>query len=112
MRRTWWLLRGLKLVLFVVLAIALVSVVVMGLWNWLVPDLFGLRAIDFWQALALLVLSKILVGGLRGGFGQRMHWRARMLDRWEQMSDEQRAQFREGMRRRCEHARPTPEPGS
>jgi hypothetical protein len=100
MRRTWWL-RGLKFALFAVLALIVVGVVVMALWNALLPALFGWPAIGFWQSLGLLVLSRILVGGLRGGHGGRMYWRARMAQRWAQMSDEERARFREGMRYRC-----------
>lgn len=37
--------------------------VVKLLWNWLMPALFGLPALSFWQALGLLALSRILVGG-------------------------------------------------
>ena len=33
------------------------------LWNWLMPAMFGLQTVTFWQALGLLVLSKILFGG-------------------------------------------------
>jgi hypothetical protein len=100
MRKNWGL-HGLKFVLFVVVALAALGAVVMGLWNWLMPGLFGSPLIGFWQALGLLVLSKILLGGLRGGPGRYMHWRARMADRWEHMTDEEREKFREGMRGRC-----------
>jgi len=34
--------------------------VVMWLWNWLMPDIFGLGRITFWQAWGLVVLSHIL----------------------------------------------------
>lgn len=34
------------------------------LWNWLLPSLFGWHEITFGQALALLVLCRILFGGL------------------------------------------------
>jgi positive regulator of sigma E activity len=34
--------------------------VVMWLWNWLMPDIFGLKTITFWQAWGLVVLSHIL----------------------------------------------------
>ena len=49
------------------------------LWNWLVPDIFGLRALTFWESLGLLALSRILFGGFgRGGgshgpTGKRRH---------------------------------------
>jgi hypothetical protein len=103
MRRTWWL-RGLKFALFAALAVAVLGAVVMALWNALLPALFGWPAIGFWQAIGLFVLGRILVGGLRGGRGGAMHWRGRMADRWAQMSDDERAKFREGMRHRCGRA--------
>jgi hypothetical protein len=108
--RKHWLLRGLKFLLLAAVAVAALGAVVMGLWNWLIPELFGWHMIGFWQAVGLLVLSKILLGGLRGGSGYRMHWRARMMDRWAQMTDEERAQFREGMRHRCGRSEPTAAP--
>ena len=95
-----WFLRGLKFALFAVLFVVVLGFVVMSLWNWLVPALFGLHKIGFWQALGLLLLSKILFGGFRGPRG-RMHWRARMMERWEKMTPEEREKFREGMRGRC-----------
>jgi len=36
---------------------------VMWLWNWLMPDIFGLTTLSFWQALGLLLLSGVLIGG-------------------------------------------------
>ena len=33
---------------------------VMALWNWLMPVIFGLTTITFWQAWGLVVLSHIL----------------------------------------------------
>jgi hypothetical protein len=97
-RRILW---GMKLGLFVLLVAAVLSFVVMSLWNWLMPALFGLHGIGFWQALGLLLLSKILFGGFRGRRGPHMHWRGRMMERWAQMTPEEREKLREGMRGRC-----------
>ncbi len=36
--------------------------VIMWLWNWLMPGLFGLRTIGFWEGLGLFLLAKILFG--------------------------------------------------
>jgi len=58
----------------------------------------------------LLVLSKLLLGGLRGGPGRHRHWRGRMIDRWENMTDEEREKFREGMRQRCGRSSSTEQP--
>src|SRR5262249_18931513 len=95
-----WVRRGLKVVGIATLAAVIVSVVVMSLWNWLVPEVFGGRTITLWQALGLLVLSRILFGGLRGRSGPPMHWRHRMRERWEHMTPEEREQFRQGLRDR------------
>jgi hypothetical protein len=92
-------LYALKVLLFVAVAVTVVGAVVMLLWNWLMPALFGWPTIDFWQAVGLLVLSKILLGRLGGGWGRHRHWRGRMMERWEQMSDDEREHFRAAMRR-------------
>jgi len=101
--------RGLKLALLAIpAAIVFMTVfgfVVMSLWNWLMPLLFGVRVITFWQALGVLILSRILLGGFRGRSGS-MNWRRRMMERSElraymQMTPEEREKFREGMRHRC-----------
>ncbi len=41
----------------------LFGLIVQLLWNWLMPALFGITAITFWQAVAIVVLAKILFGG-------------------------------------------------
>ncbi|HPX27504.1 MAG TPA: hypothetical protein PLG87_11920 [Treponemataceae bacterium] len=40
--------------------------VVMLLWNWLMPDIFGLPHISYWQGWGLVLLSHILI---KGGWG-------------------------------------------
>jgi hypothetical protein len=85
--------------LIAIVAFIVMGFVLMGLWNWLMPTLFGLKTIGFWQAVGLFVLGKILFGGFRGGGGRR-HWRNRMEERWEKMTPEEREKFQEGMRGR------------
>lgn len=99
---------GLKIAAFAVLAGAALGAVIMALWNALLPPLFGWPIIGFWQAVGLLVLSRLLVGGWRGGHGHHMHWRARFAERWEKMSDEERARFRAGMHHRCGRSSTSP----
>jgi hypothetical protein len=96
-----WFLRGLKFVLFAALFFVVFSIVVMNLWNWLMPALFGWRLITFWQAVGVLILSKILFGGFRGRPGRHMFWRHRMMERWEHMTPEEREKFRQAVRGRC-----------
>jgi hypothetical protein len=73
------------------------------LWNWLMPVIFGLPHIGFWQALGLLLLSRILFGGFRGWPGQRRRWGHRMRERWDEMTPEEREKFKQGMQGRCGH---------
>ncbi|MGA9071816.1 MAG: hypothetical protein WB424_16245 [Terracidiphilus sp.] len=73
--------------------------VVMHLWNWLLPMLFGVSTITFWQALGLVLLSRILFG--RWGHGRhRGGWHHFHDDRWKSMTPEEREKFRREMRAR------------
>ena len=36
--------------------------IIMWLWNWLMPELFGLTTITYWQGVGLFILFKILTG--------------------------------------------------
>ncbi|MFA5909359.1 MAG: hypothetical protein WC815_11315 [Vicinamibacterales bacterium] len=55
----------------------------MWLWNWLVPGLFGLRQLGFWEALGLLALCRILFGGFgRGGGNWKQHGPRRERKEW------------------------------
>jgi hypothetical protein len=74
--------------------------IVLHLWNWLLPPLFGWRQITFWQALGLLALCRILFGGIgRHGPG-RSNFRRRMRERCEHRTPEERERFRQRMRQR------------
>ena len=73
--------------IFIPLAVAaflsLASFVVMNLWNYLVPVIFHLSAITFWQAMGIFILCKILFGfgkgGPRGGGAWMRHGMAEKL---------------------------------
>lgn len=79
--------------------LGLAGVVVMSLWNWLIPALFGGPVLHFWQALGLLVLTRILVGRVGRGPGH-WGWRGRMRQDWQRMTPEDRATLRETVLRR------------
>jgi hypothetical protein len=108
MKRKWiWIapLAILGMVLFAYLG----GEMVMLLWNWLLPPLFGWRTLTFWQALGLLALCRILFGGWGGSGGGKGHMRhrmrermaermgERMRERWEKMTPEEREKFRQGL---------------
>jgi hypothetical protein len=87
----------------VVLLVVIFGEVVMQLWNWLTPALFGWHMITFWQALGLLVLCRMLFGGFGHHGGGRSHWQRRSFERWERMTPEEREKFRKEFRGRCGH---------
>jgi len=99
--KSYSVLRILKFPLLALLFVAMLAglgFVVMSLWNWLMPALFGLKLIGYWQAVGLLILSKILLGGLRrtgGRGGHRLHG---MRGRWKQRTPEEREKFRQDLR--------------
>lgn len=83
-----------RFVLLAVAGIALAGLAVMLLWNWLAPAVFGLSHIHYLQALGLLILSRIL---FRGHPNFRAHWRRHMEQRWQEMTPEERDNFRVGL---------------
>jgi hypothetical protein len=98
-RRNKWIffVAPLALALFVWIG----GEVVMHLWNWLLPGLFGWKQVNFWQALGLLALCRILFGGLGGHGGDHARGRGPMGKRWERMTPEEREKFRQDLRSRC-----------
>ena len=84
----------------IVLFVWIFGEVVMHLWNWLLPILFGWRSITFWQALGLLALCRILFGGWGGGSNGHGS-RRRKRELWERMTPEEREKFRESIPTRC-----------
>lgn len=82
-------------------ALFLLSYIVMLLWNNLLPDILHVSSITYWQAMGILVLSKILFGfGGRGGRGGAP-WMRHKMERFKNMSPEEQQRFREEMRSRC-----------
>lgn len=102
------LTRILKITLIGLIALTAFGLVAMGLWNWLMPSIFGLQHINFWQALGLVILGKILFGGIHSHGGRRSHWRRRMQERWEQMTPEEQEKFRAGIGGFCGAAKTRP----
>ena len=87
-------------ILGIFLFIAIGGELVMQLWNWLLPPLFGWRLLTFWQALGILVLCRILFGGLGSHGSGRSNFRRRMDERCKHMTPEERDRFRQRMRER------------
>lgn len=73
----WWEERSLALKILMGIGFAILGIglaflfgwVVMLLWNWLMPDIFGLKRLTYWQAWGLLILSHILFKSFGSGHG-------------------------------------------
>src|SRR6059058_1448297 len=95
--------RGFFLLIPVIVAgvAAVLAFAVYHLWNGVLTDVVGVKTISYGQALGLLVLTRILVGGFpRPGrhFGPR--GRHMMMQHWESLTPEQREKLRAGMGQR------------
>jgi len=80
-------LRIAGMVVLGVIAAALFGLVfgwlVMILWNWLMPQIFHLGEVTYWQSFGIVILAKLLfggIGGARGGHG-RNPWRGNPWER-------------------------------
>jgi hypothetical protein len=116
-------MKGLRFAGFAVLGVVGAAVfalafgwLVMILWNWLLPGIFGLGTITYWQGFGLIILAKLIFGGMggwgrhRGGPGHRPgrgpwdeHWKSgREQWRWygEYWKDEGKEAFDRYVERR------------
>ncbi len=93
MKITMWVALGLLFILAF-------GWITMSLWNWLVPDLFHGPVINFYQALGLLLLSKIIFGfgGKGGGHRGGMHWKQKYYRKMHGMTPEEREIFKAKIR--------------
>ncbi|MES2775353.1 MAG: hypothetical protein V4722_14360 [Bacteroidota bacterium] len=99
MKKRFGAKKALMFLLIAPAALFLFSWIVMLLWNGVLVAVTGAGIVTIWQAMGILVLSKILFGGFRGGRGG--HWKQEMKDKWQNMSDEERVNFKEQWKDRC-----------
>lgn len=126
--RRYWLFPLIPLV-----AVAFFSLVVMLLWNAIIPGITGWAALTYWKAMGLLVLCKILFSGFPGkrcGPGgppwarhhghmrtawwrnlseeEREQWKERRREwreKWKALSPEEQARMKAEWKERCHHRR-------
>ncbi|HTX99453.1 MAG TPA: hypothetical protein VMG09_05500 [Bacteroidota bacterium] len=83
------------------------SAIVMILWNLVIPQVFGITQVSYWQAMGLFVLAHVLVKSgrpyhyLHGLKHER--WRKMMDDQICRMSPEQRKEFFSEWENRLRH---------
>lgn len=89
-------------ILIALAGIAAFSALAMVLWNALMPDIFGLPVVNYWQAMGILVLTRVFFGGIgRGRFlpweeghnRRGFHHGNPLRERWMSMTEEERLDF-------------------
>jgi hypothetical protein len=104
MKKSFLIRKIAGVILIAAAAIFLFTFIVMSLWNSILAPVLGVRIINFGQALGILILSKILFGGFRGGSGwrgRRGAWNNQMKEKWQTMSPEEKEKFKNALRNRC-----------
>lgn len=110
-----WIGKGLAFIGLALLAWAAFSALVMLLWNALVPTLFGGPALRYLQAAGLLLLSRVLFGGLKGRHAHLPFGHRRWREHWESLTPEERARLMGKFQSHCQrhwhgpHPQETPE---
>lgn len=91
---------GAKYLFWFLIMIAILTSVVMLLWNWLVPELFGGKMINYWQALGLLILTRLLTGLGKPG---AEHFRQKFRRGWHSLPEAEKERLRQKFKDRwCE----------
>jgi len=87
-------------ILMMLAAAAVFGAAVMLLWNALLPQIFALPQIGYLQAVGLLVLTRLLFGGLGGWHGGRkgrgeghLFHGNKLREKWMNMSEDERKEF-------------------
>lgn len=92
--------------MFFIVAVLLLGVVVMFLWNSFLPQTTRVSSINYWQALGLMILCQILLGNFGfGGIWSRFHNynpKRNLKDKLMNMDETDRQAFKEEWRKRCE----------
>jgi len=78
--------------------IAAFSAAAMFLWNALMPQVFALPVLSYWQSMGMVILAKIFFGGMgpgrmgMRGFGIARHGNP-LREKWLNMSEDERKEF-------------------
>jgi hypothetical protein len=80
-------IKALKVIGMVIGGVALAALfalafgwLVMLLWNWLMPSIFGLQTITYWQGFGIVILAKLLFGAIGSHHGSHDHYTKRRKD--------------------------------
>jgi hypothetical protein len=101
-----WIAKGILMGILCIGAFFALGYIVMYLWNWLMPAIFGFKTVTYCQAFGLFILAKLLFGGFKGRWhgrcgghchGGRSAWKSRWEEKWTQMTPEERERVKKGL---------------
>jgi hypothetical protein len=93
-----------KFVIFGLAMVIVLGLVTQFLWNFIMPEIFGLPLITFWQGIAMFALAKLIFGfGGSGGRGKwggyRNHqWKREWAEKYSKLSPEDRERFKQKLK--------------
>lgn len=102
--KKFWVKKAIFIPILIAAGVFIFGHVTMYLWNAILPAVIGVQAITFWQAIGILILSKILFSGFHGRHGHRGfhdHGKA-MREKWMNLSPEQKENLRKKWWGKCE----------
>jgi hypothetical protein len=93
------IVRILRITFFGLVFIAAMGFLTTALWNWLIPTLFNGPKIIFAQALGLMILGRLLVGGWGKGSSSSCSpddnaWKAKWKARVTGMTEDEKDAFK------------------
>ena len=92
---------GLKYLFWFLVLVAIITMAVMLLWNWLIPELFNGKMINYWQAMGLLVLVRLLTGL---GRSSTYHFTNKFRHGWHTLPEGEKERLRQKFKDRwCGH---------
>ena len=95
----------IKAIVGILCLLLIATLMLWALWNWLVPEIFGLKRLSFVEAGGLLLLSKLLLGGFnKEHFKKKMsseYWESKFVSHKESnfnLTDEQKSILKDKLR--------------
>ncbi len=83
--KPFWIFRIIGWVILGIIGAAalafVLGYVVMLLWNWIMPEIFGLATITFWHAFGIVLLARIIFGSFKHHHDKRPYSPSRRFSR-------------------------------
>jgi len=103
--KKFWLKRAIFIPIGLAASVFIFGSVVMLLWNATLPTVLGVHTITFWQAVGILILSKIIFSGfhIRHGHHGFHHREKEIREKWMNLSPEEKEKMRKQWWGKFEH---------